>query len=102
MQPQELAQRINSANPPTVVDVRSNREFNSGHIPGALHLPSWKILLRLGNIPTDRNSELVVTCEHGPRAQLAMGLLRTIGYKNVVLLDGHMSRWRQAGLPLQK
>lgn len=102
MQPQELVQRIKSAHPPTIVDVRSGFEFNSGHIPGAIHLPAWKILLRMGNLPADKSAELVVTCEHGPRAQLAMGLLHTVGYKNVVLLAGHMSRWRQAGLPLQK
>lgn len=102
MQPQELIQRIKAENPPTVVDVRSGHEFKSGHIPGAIHLPAWKILLRLGGLPADRNAELVVTCELGPRAQLAMGLLHTIGYKNVVLLAGHMAKWRQAGLPVQK
>ncbi len=102
MQQQELAKRIKAVNPPTVVDVRSGMEFKSGHIPGAILAPAWKILLRLGNIPDDKNSELVVTCEHGPRAQLAMGLLHTIGYKNIVLLAGHMSSWRQAGLPVQK
>lgn len=102
MQQKELAQRIKSANPPTVVDVRSGTEFNSGHIPGAIHVPSWKILLRLGEIPSDKNTELVVTCEHGPRAQMAMGLLHMIGYKNIVLLDGQMSGWRQAGMTVQK
>jgi len=102
MEQQELVKRIKAGKPPTVVDVRSGMEFNSGHIPGAIHLPSWKILLRLGAIPADKQTELVVTCEHGPRAQLAMGLLHTIGYKNVVLLTGHMSKWRQAGLPVQK
>lgn len=102
MQAEELAQRIKTTNPPVVVDVRSGMEFSSGHIPGAIHLPNWKILLHLGTLPADKNAELVVTCEHGPRAQLAMGMLHTIGYKNIVLLTGHMSHWRQAGLPLQK
>jgi len=102
MQAQQLLQRINTKNPPAIIDVRSGSEFSDGHIPGAIHVPSWKILLRLGEIPSDKMSELVVLCEHGPRAQLAMGVLKTVGYQNVTLLDGHMSAWRQAGLPLHK
>src|SRR5665647_422709 len=102
MQSTELAKRIKSTNPPTVVDVRSGFEFRTGHIPGAIHAPTWKILLRLARIPSDRNAELVVTCEHGPRAQLAQGLLGKLGYSNVLLLAGHMSGWRQAGHPQEK
>ncbi|GAC1471443.1 MAG: hypothetical protein PVSMB11_07160 [Desulfuromonadaceae bacterium] len=39
----------------------------------------------------------MVTCEHGPRAQLAKGLLGAFGYRNVALLASHMAGWRQAG-----
>lgn len=102
MQPQELLQRIKAKTAPAIVDVRSAGEFNSGHIPGALNIPSWKILLHVGNLPKDKSTELVVTCEIGPRAQMAMALLTSFGYKNVSLLDGHMSRWRQALLPVEK
>ena len=95
MQLIELAERIKSKKPPTVVDVRSGFEFRRGHIPGAIHAPDWKILLRLARIPSDKNAELVVTCEHGPRAQLAKGLLEAFGYRNVALLTGHMAGWRR-------
>ena len=97
MQPQELLKRIKSKQPPAILDVRSGSEFQAGHIPGAIHTPTWKILLRLANIPSDKNAELVLTCEHGPRAQLARGLLGAFGYRNLTLLEGHMSSWRQAG-----
>lgn len=102
MQPHELLKQIKSKQPPTVLDVRSGIEFRSGHIPGAIHSPSLKILLRLARIPSDKNAELVVTCEHGPRAQLAKGLLGFLGYRNVTLLEGHMAAWRQASQPQEK
>ena len=102
MQPQELLKRIKSKQPPTILDVRSGVEFRSGHIPGAIHAPALKILLRLARIPSDKNAELVVTCEHGPRAQLAKGLLGAFGYRNVMLLSGHMAAWRQAGWILEQ
>ena len=56
MHPLELVKRIKSKNPPTVVDVRTIFEFRKGHIPGAIHAQTWKILLRLARIPSDRNA----------------------------------------------
>lgn len=102
MRPNELLKRRKANNPPTVIDVRTGFEFKAGHIPGAVHAPAWKILLMLARLPADKSAELVVTCEHGPRAQMAKGLLGLFGYRNVELLDGHMSAWRQAGHPLEK
>ncbi len=93
---------MKSKKSPTVVDVRTIFEYRKGHIPGVIHAPTWKILLRLDHIPSDRNTELVVTCELGPRAQIAKRLLKVLGYRYVVLLDGQMDGWRKAGLPQEK
>jgi hydroxyacylglutathione hydrolase len=102
MLPKELAQRLILTKTPVILDVRSGSEFRRGHIPGAIHTPALKILLRVARIPSDRNAELVVTCEHGPRAQFAKGLLGMFGYRNVKLLEGHMAAWRHAGHPQEK
>lgn len=102
MQPQELQKQIKSKQPPTVIDVRSLFEFRKGHIPGAIHAPNWKILFQMARIPSEKSAALVVTCEHGPRAQLAKGLLGVFGYQNVVLLEGHMASWRQNRHPQVK
>jgi len=99
MQQQELLRRMKSRQPPVVLDVRTGMEFRRGHIRGAIHTPLLKILFRMARIPSDRGAELVVTCEHGPRAQIAKGLLALLGYRNVSLLDGHMAAWRQGGRP---
>ena len=102
MKASELTQRINSNSAPVVIDARSGLEFQRGHIPGAIHAPVLKILLKRVRLPEDKNSELVITCEHGPRALMAKCLLATYGYRNTTLLDGHMLGWRRAGLPLEK
>ena len=101
MDPQQLARLLGSATAPAVVDVRSGFEFRSGHIPGAIHAPALTILLRLKRLPTDRSAPVVLTCEHGPRAELARMLLRLAGYRNVELLAGHMAAWRRAGRKLE-
>jgi len=102
MQATELLQRMKSTNRPVVLDVRTGMEFVTGHIPGAVHAPGLKILLSMAKLPEDKNTELVITCEHGPRAQIAQGLLKMYGYKNTTLLDGHMSGWRKAGLKMEQ
>jgi hydroxyacylglutathione hydrolase len=102
MQAKELLQLLSSKKSPVVLDVRSGAEFNSGHIPGALHAPNLKILINMAKLPEDKTCHLVVTCEHGPRAQMAQGLLSMYGYKNTSLLDGHMSGWRSAGLKVER
>jgi hydroxyacylglutathione hydrolase len=102
MHAKDLAYRIKAKKSPAVIDVRSFFEFSSGHIPGAVHAPTWKILLKLAVLPVDKTAELVVTCEHGPRAQMALGLLKAYGYSNVMPLEGHMAGWRRVGLPVEK
>ena len=98
----ELAQRITSNSAPPVLDARSELEFKRGHIPGAIHAPFLKILLKRARLLEDKNSEMVITCEHGPRAMMAKRLLAAYGYRNVTLLEGHMLGWRRAGLRLEK
>lgn len=102
MEPHELLKRMKSGNAPAVVDVRTGFEWRRGHIPGALHAPTWKILLGLAPLPKDKQAEMVMLCELGPRAKMAKALLGALGYRNLDLLDGHMSGWRRAGLPQQK
>lgn len=100
MEPQELAGKISSGHPPVVVDVRTGFEFKAGHIPGAINAPVWKILLRLVSLPQDKDAELVVLCELGPRAVMGKALLGLLGFRNVTLLSGHMAAWRRSGLPM--
>lgn len=100
MEPLMLAGRIASGQPPAVIDVRTGFEFKAGHIPGAINAPVWKILLRLVPLPQDKDTELVVLCELGPRAVMGKALLGLLGFRNVTLLTGHMAAWRRSGLPM--
>lgn len=101
MHPKELAEKIARGQAPAVIDVRTGFEFKAGHIPGAINAPVWKILLRLVSLPQDKDAGLVVLCELGPRAVMGKALLGLFGFRNVTLLDGHMSGWRRLGLPME-
>ena len=101
MQAGELARKIKGGTPPSILDVRSGFEYRAGHIPGAIHAPMMKILLRLTKLPKDKGQLLVLTCEHGPRARLVKSVLAKAGYAKLEMLEGHMAGWRQAQLPLE-
>ena len=100
MQPKELLKRIREKRAPVILDVRSDFEYAGGHIQGAIHAPTLKILFGRVNIPGSKGNELVVTCDHGPRAMVAKSVLALRGYSDITLLDGHMSASRKAKHPL--
>jgi hydroxyacylglutathione hydrolase len=102
MTAETLVKQLKTKTPPLVIDVRSGLEYRSGHIPGALHLPTSKIIFSRGRLPRAKETLLVITCEHGPRATLAKSVLSLFGYRNCTLLDGHMHAYRQKRLPLEK
>jgi rhodanese-related sulfurtransferase len=102
MKAKELMQLINAGKQPLVLDVRTHFEFRSNHIPGATNTSTWRILFGLAALPKDKGTSIVVTCEHGPRAGMAAAALRWRGFRNVSLLEGHMSEWRGEGYPDEK
>ena len=102
MTAEELTGLIKTGRAPLILDVRSGFEFNSGHIAGAVHAPFTSVLNSLAAASCAKDDPIVITCEHGPRAQLAKVLLKMRGFRKVELLDGHMAHWRGMGLAVQK
>lgn len=54
IQPQELHQKMNSDQPPLIIDVREEAAFVAGHIPGAFHIPVDEMSARMVEFPKDR------------------------------------------------
>lgn len=84
-----------------LLDVRTEEEWRSGHVPGARHVPIQQLPAHLDEIDPWRERGVVVYCESGPRARRAAALLREAGFRDVSVLDGSMSRWRAEGRPVQ-
>jgi rhodanese-related sulfurtransferase len=99
MRPQELIDALQSTAAPVVLDVRSRAEFVRGHVPGAIHMPFWRIVSRTARVPYPFDAPIVVYCGHGPRAHIAGAALRRRGFRDVRYLEGHMSHWARAGFP---
>lgn len=85
-----------------VLDVREPVEFASGHLPNARNIPQSKLADRLGELEPFKERTLLVVCASGIRSAKACDLLRKSGFAKVVNLDGGVSTWQQANLPLAK
>ena len=101
MTPDQLLKSIEKNTAPVIVDVRTESEYDSGHVPGAVHLPFYAMWSRHEEIHAKPEDPIVLYCEHGPRAWIGKFALWTGGYKNIVYLDGHMAGWNQQGLPME-
>jgi rhodanese-related sulfurtransferase len=96
--PRELLTRIEQGEAPYIVDVRSDVEYRRGHVPGAVHVPFWRVRAHQDRLPKARDQEMIVYCGHGPRAHMAGAALRRLGYQHIDYLAGHMARWSREGL----
>ena len=97
----ELMARIAYKSVPIILDVRTAEEFNSGHVPGAIHVPYDDYQNVLQTLSLNNSNELVVYCEKGGRANKVESYLAEQGFGEVRHLDGDMSGWRKASLPVE-
>ena len=78
----------------TLLDVRENGEWKSGHAPGAIHVPLGDIDKAPRRIKQGR--PVVVMCASGMRSRTAAKHLRSLGY-DATSLSGGMAAWQRAG-----
>jgi hydroxyacylglutathione hydrolase len=77
----------------TVVDVRSDAEWNSGHIEGAVHIMLGDLASAFARIPKDQS--LITVCGSGYRSSIAASVLARKGLLGVKSMDGGMSAWNR-------
>jgi len=75
-----------------VLDVRKATEYSEGHIPNATNIAHTRIASRLNELPKDKT--LLVHCKSGQRASYSVSLLKSEGFK-VVLIDDSFTNWKQ-------
>lgn len=95
----DLSDRIGSADAPFLLDVRTPGEYAEGHVPGAVNVPHDQLAAHLSELAAHPSDEVVVYCERGGRAALAIETLEGAGFSGVRHLAGDMAGWRAAGLP---
>jgi len=70
-----------------LVDVRTEDEYASGHIPGSIHLPLHRLSSAPGVVP-GKDTRVFVYCLSGARSRQACLTLAKLGYTNVTNIGG--------------
>jgi rhodanese-related sulfurtransferase len=86
---------------PVLVDVREDREFNAGHVKGAVQMSKGTIERDVEHRYPDKSTTLVLYCGGGFRSALSADNLQKMGYANVISLDGGWTALKESGLELE-
>ena len=70
-----------------IIDVREPREYNAGHLPGAINVP----ITRIEHYRVKSDTPLYLYCRSGLRSSEAVSMLKRQGFDRVTNLGGIMS-----------
>lgn len=93
----DLAKALEGETPPLLLDVRTDPEWEGGHIAQALHRPFADILERGVDFCLD--GQVAVICGSGYRSNIIGSALAAKGCASVSSVAGGMTAWSRAGLP---
>jgi rhodanese-related sulfurtransferase len=94
---QQLATDLAANKDFLLLDIRTEAEFEAGHIQNAKWLPRGKLEFGIQELTTDPNAQIVLYCGSGGRSALATLTLNEMGYGNAVDLEGGFKAWMAEG-----
>ena len=86
--PAEAKALMDSEKDYIILDVRTEEEFATGHIEGAVLIPDYEIGEKAESVLKDKGQLILVYCRSGRRSKNAAKELATLGYKNVKEFGG--------------
>ena len=75
----------------SIVDVRTEQEWEAGHLEGSINLPLSQLRKRIAEVPTA--GQVVIHCQGGYRSSIAISLLAEQGHENMLELVGGYAAW---------
>ncbi|MCC7338429.1 MAG: rhodanese-like domain-containing protein [Pirellulaceae bacterium] len=72
-----------------IIDVRSNEEWESGHVAQAFHIPHTEIAQKIEEVARNKDAKIVLYCAAGGRAGKAKEVLDALGYTDVENAGGY-------------
>lgn len=82
----------------TIIDIRTPKEWEGGHIEGSMNIPLSHLEERLDEVPTTGN--VIVQCQGGYRSAIAASLLARDGHEDVMDLIGGYKAWTTSKRPV--
>ncbi len=85
---EEAKKKMDEGESDVLLDVRTQSEYNEGHIPGAILIPDTEIKDRAEKELADKDAVILVYCRSGRRSKLAAQALADLGYTNIYEFGG--------------
>ena len=82
-----------------LLDVRTPKEFDAERIAGAVMVDYNSPSFRNNIAKLDRHKSYLVYCRTGNRTNGAVKVMRDLGFPNVFVFPGGITRWKEAGFP---
>ena len=83
-----------------LIDVRSEDEFEAGHISGSINVPGGQAVQRADDFVAVRNAQIVFISNESARAVMAAYWYRQMGFPNVSVLQNGLRAWPESGYEL--
>lgn len=80
-----------------LLDIRTEKEYQAGHIEGAIWFPRGNLEFYVQELIPDPAAKIVLYCRSGGRSALATLTMKDMGYRNVVDLEGGFKEWVTQG-----
>jgi rhodanese-related sulfurtransferase len=80
-----------------LIDVRSESEYEDGHIAGSLNIPGGQAVQRADDFVVVKNSRIIFVSNQSARAVMAAYWYRQMGFRDVRILQGGLDAWRDSG-----
>ncbi len=100
--PTEVKERLDAKKDFVLIDVREPHEVSGGILPGAQPVVRGFLELKIGNMVSDINKEIILYCAGGNRSALSAKALQDMGYKNVLSMAGGFGKWQHEGFTIQE
>jgi len=85
---------------PLILDVRTQGEYESGHIKNALLIPVQELSGSLDKLEEYRNEKILIYCASGNRSTVAANILIEAGFENIYNMRNGIGEWIRKGLPV--
>ena len=81
----------------TLIDVRTQDEFDLGHIDSAINLDFYSETFQNDILSLPKNETIVLYCRTNNRSSKTANILKENGFKEISVLEGGITEWVKNG-----
>ncbi|MDX2506877.1 MAG: rhodanese-like domain-containing protein [Gammaproteobacteria bacterium] len=98
--PQQTVQLMSHEAGSVILDIREDKEYQSGHIKDSIHIPLSSLSSRINELKKYKEKNIILGCRSGSRSSRACGMLKKNGFEKIHNLRGGVVAWEKDNLPM--